>query len=109
MPRHRTHEPAHKLTDPDAEASPGMTATRRQVIVGAAAASVTVAAVGAGVAGTTLAGTALAAESSRSSSKEPVVAHVRDVASGQIDVFVGDRQVTIRDRAVAARLANVAR
>jgi len=38
---------------------------------------------------------------------EPVVAHVRDARTGEIDVFVGERKVRIRDRAVAARLASV--
>lgn len=39
----------------------------------------------------------------------PVVAHVRDLDRGEIDVFVGSRKVTVRDRAVAARLYRATR
>ena len=39
----------------------------------------------------------------------PVVAHVRDVASGDIDIFVGTRQVRLKDPQLAARLAQAAR
>lgn len=34
----------------------------------------------------------------------PVVAHIRDLSSGEISVFTGEREVVIRDAAVAARL-----
>jgi 3-hydroxyisobutyrate dehydrogenase-like beta-hydroxyacid dehydrogenase len=34
----------------------------------------------------------------------PVVAHIRDLAAGEISVFAGEREVVIRDAAVAARL-----
>jgi len=34
----------------------------------------------------------------------PVVAHIRDIGSGEISVFTGEREVVIRDPAVAARL-----
>jgi hypothetical protein len=34
----------------------------------------------------------------------PIVAHVRDVRRGEIDVFVGTRKVTLHDPATAARL-----
>ena len=40
---------------------------------------------------------------------EPVVAHVRDVASGDIDIFVGTRLVRLNDPQLAARLAQAAR
>ena len=36
---------------------------------------------------------------------EPLVAHVRDVATGEIDLFVGTEQITYRDPQLAARLA----
>jgi hypothetical protein len=110
MPRQSAPEPAHKRTPRSDSDSPpthrGPSATRRQVIVGAAAAGVTVAAAGAAV--EAFAGAALAAGPSGHGSVDQVVAHVRDVRSGQIDVFVGDRQVTIRDRGVANRLARAA-
>ena len=34
----------------------------------------------------------------------PVVAHIRDLATGEISVFTGEREVVIRDASVAARL-----
>jgi hypothetical protein len=34
----------------------------------------------------------------------PIVAHVRDIRSGEIDLFVGTRRVTVKDPTVAARL-----
>jgi len=41
--------------------------------------------------------------------REPLVAHVRNVASGEIAVMVGEREVIIQDRELAARLARAAR
>ena len=35
---------------------------------------------------------------------EPLVAHVRDLKSGEIDVFVGTKHVTTRDPHLAARI-----
>jgi len=40
---------------------------------------------------------------------EPVIAHVRNVHTGEIEVFVGERRVVLYDREVAIRLANAAR
>jgi hypothetical protein len=42
-------------------------------------------------------------------SKEPVVAHIRDAGNGQIDLFVGTRQITVRDRNLTNRILNAAR
>jgi 3-hydroxyisobutyrate dehydrogenase-like beta-hydroxyacid dehydrogenase len=39
----------------------------------------------------------------------PVVARVRDARTGEIDLFVGQRRVTIHDRETASRLINAAR
>ena len=87
------------------------TATRRQVL-GATAAGAAVVASGALVA--TGAGAVLASpggggepsdEGRALAPGDHLVAHVRDVSTGAIDVYVGERQVTIRDRSVAARLA----
>ncbi len=39
----------------------------------------------------------------------PVVAYVDDVASGQISLLVGDREVRCTDRELAARIAGAAR
>lgn len=38
-----------------------------------------------------------------------LVAHVRDARSGSIDLYVGTRHVSVRDRALAAHLARAAR
>lgn len=38
-----------------------------------------------------------------------IVAQVRNAASGEIALFVGEREVTIHDRSVAARLVRAAR
>ncbi len=40
---------------------------------------------------------------------EPIVAHVRDLATGEIDLFAGTRQVTIRDPQVVAKLFKASR
>ena len=34
----------------------------------------------------------------------PVVAHIRDLGAGEISIFAGEREVVIRDPAVAARI-----
>jgi len=43
------------------------------------------------------------------SSAEPLVARIRDAASGEIDLFIGERQLTYRDPDLAARLVRAAR
>lgn len=40
---------------------------------------------------------------------EPVVAHVKDLATGEINLFQGTRQVVYHDPHLAARLFNAAR
>jgi len=40
---------------------------------------------------------------------EQIVVHVRDAASGEIDVFRGTSQVRLRDRELAARLVRAGR
>jgi hypothetical protein len=42
-------------------------------------------------------------------SGEPVIVHVRDVRSGEMDVFAGETQVSLRDPGLAARLAQAVR
>jgi hypothetical protein len=39
---------------------------------------------------------------------EPVVAYVRDPSSGDVSVMVGDREVTVHDPDLAARIAHSA-
>ncbi|MGC2175026.1 MAG: hypothetical protein WA614_06155 [Acidimicrobiales bacterium] len=40
---------------------------------------------------------------------ESLVAHVKDSRTGEISLFIGHREVTLRDRKVAARLIRAAR
>src|SRR5215467_10888984 len=89
--------------------------SRRSVLYGAAGLA------GAGLAATVMAGTlaapAFASAAPRthpgraarvSSSGEPVIVHVRDVRSGEMDVFAGTEQVRLHDPGLAAKLAQAA-
>jgi len=97
--------------------------SRRSVLHGAAGLA------GAGLAATVMAGT-LAAPASASAaprthpgraarvsgsaavapgSAEPVIVHVRDVRSGEMDVFAGTEQVRLHDPGLAAKLAQAVR
>ncbi len=40
---------------------------------------------------------------------DPVVAHVRNAATGEISLYVGDREVTVRDRRLASQLVRASR
>ena len=40
---------------------------------------------------------------------DPVVAHVHDAHTGQVDLFVGTRHIRVTDRELATRLINAAR
>ncbi len=94
--------------------------SRRSVLRGAAGVGV------AGIAATALAGTAAPAFAAATRSAAPaahrasagtdeaggaeqIVVHVRDAASGEIDVFRGTSQVRLRDRELAARLVRAGR
>ncbi len=44
----------------------------------------------------------------RAAGSHPVVAYVRDPRSGEISVMSGDREVTVRDRKLAAQIARAA-
>ena len=89
--------------------------SRRSILHGAAGLA------GAGLAATVMAGTLAAPASAsaaprthpgraaRVSSDEPVIVHVRDVRSGEMDVFAGTEQVRLHDPGLAARLAQAAR
>ena len=91
----------------DAPAPPGAVPgglPRRLVLKGAAGAGLAVAAAGAVLDASAPAGAA----TRHSSAHGPVVAHVRDARTGEIDIYSGDRQVTVHDRALAARLLDIA-
>ncbi len=100
----------------DAEREGRQRPSRRSVLRGAAGAGV------AGIAATALAGTALPAlaattrparpagdETKDAEATEQIVVHVRDVSSGEIDVFRGTTQTRVQDRELAARLARASR
>jgi hypothetical protein len=79
--------------------------TRRKVIVTGAAIAAAGVAVGAG-------GALLASDHSGPSRvagaaqpSEPVMVHLKDAQSGQLDLFVGQRRLSFTDRDIAARLA----
>lgn len=83
--------------------------SRRSVLHGAAGLA------GAGLAATAIAGTlavpAAAADARAHTGpvrvpnpEEPVIVHVRDLRSGEMDVFAGEAKTRLRDPALAARL-----
>ncbi len=93
--------------------SPAGRLTRRSLLRGAATAGA------AGLAATAMGGAAMGAAASpalASASQpavpaqahdqhEPIVVHVRDARSGDIEVFAGTRQTQLRDKDLAARIA----
>jgi len=105
-----------RSADGTAEGAEHPEPSRRSVLHGAAGLA------GAGLAATVMAGT-LAAPASASAapqthpgraarvppSSEPVIVHVRDAASGEMDVFAGTSQVRLRDPGLAARLTQAVR
>ncbi|HEV2362034.1 MAG TPA: twin-arginine translocation signal domain-containing protein [Acidimicrobiales bacterium] len=52
--------------------------------------------------------TAPVARVSADDSGTPIVAHVRDLRAGVVEVFVGQRRITVNDKRLAARLAELA-
>lgn len=95
--------------DGPAEGAAPQGPSRRSVLYGAAGLA------GAGLAATaigTLAAPAAAAAAPRShhgqagapSPADPVIVHVRDVRSGEMDVFAGESKTRLRDPGLAARL-----
>ena len=93
---------------------PGL--TRRSVLAGASLA-------GAGLAATAMVGTLAAPAAAAAAaprvrpdqaanvphSTEPVIVHVRDLRSGDMDVFAGETKTRLRDPALAAKLASAVR
>ena len=88
--------------------------SRRSLLQGAATAGVAGLAVTAmGAAAPALAatatasgtGTAPAADQAHDTAAGPIVVHVRDARSGDIEVFAGTSQTRLRDKDLAARIA----
>jgi nitrous oxide reductase len=85
--------------------------SRRSLLQSAAGAGLAVtavtalgAAVGTGI-GTSTGHVADATASSHVTAAGPLVVHVRDIKTGDIEVFSGTSQTRVRDRALAARIA----
>jgi hypothetical protein len=109
---------ADQPPDGSAEGARRPEPSRRSVLSGAAGLA------GAGLAATAIAGT-FAAPAAASvgaaprahpgqaarvpSPAEPVIVHVRDLASGEMDVFAGEATTRLRDPGLAARLVHAAR
>jgi nitrous oxide reductase len=91
--------------------APGM--SRRSLLQNAAGAGLAVTAVTALGAATASAANASVASAPNASAKTdtasgdatPLVVHVRDIKTGDIEVFSGTSQTRVRDRALAARIA----
>jgi hypothetical protein len=88
--------------------------SRRKVLTAAAGAGVVVAAGGvlaasAGQTTTALLTTTDLAEAEPAGQGDAVVVHVRDAATGTLDVFVGADRIQVRDAALAARITAAAR
>lgn len=79
--------------------------TRRAFVKNSVAAAAGMTAIGALTVETAQAIAAPEAEASRGS----VVAYVRDAKSGEISLMAGERNITIRDRGLATRIARAAR
>jgi hypothetical protein len=54
------------------------------------------------------AGSRAISSSGQSAASEPVVLHVRDARTGQIDLFIGTKQVSVSDRALTQRILDAA-
>jgi hypothetical protein len=110
--RNHADQPAEGAPDDAGRSAP----SRRSVLHGAAGLA------GAGLAATAMAGT-LAAPAAASAGAprahpgtaavpdagEPVIVHVRDPRSGEMDVYAGEAKASFRDPALAARLARAVR
>ena len=109
---------AHPDPSPDgpAEGVRRPAPSRRSVLYGAAGLA------GAGLAATALAGAPAAPAAAASAPRahpgqaaratdpaEPVIVHIRDLRSGEMDVFAGETTARLRDPGLAARLAHVVR
>ena len=104
MPRH------------DTQSSPAEGVSRRSVIRGAAtagAAGLAVTALGGALSPAASAATRTPASSARTQTSagepketaDPIVVHVRNTKSGDIEVFSGTSQTRLRDKDLAARIA----
>ncbi len=109
-----------RASGPEPSGSPGRRLSRRSLLQGAAtagAAGLAVTAIGAAASpavAATRTPTANAADASHghgeaSTAGGPIMVHVRDAKSGDIEVFSGTSQTRLRDKDLAARIARAAR
>lgn len=100
--------PSQDAKRAEAAGSPGSRLTRRSLLRGAAtagAAGLAVTAMGA-AAGPALGATSPAPAPDQSQDHDgPIVVHVRDARSGDIEVFAGTSATRVRDKDLAARIA----
>ncbi|MEU5786636.1 hypothetical protein ABZ754_02755 [Micromonospora purpureochromogenes] len=77
--------------------------TRRQTLTAAASATL-------GAAALTVPGLSAAqnAPSAAGAKDDPIMVHLRDAATGTMDVFVGTSRIEVRDRGLADRLRRAA-
>jgi hypothetical protein len=111
-----SNQDAKRASDPEPSGSPGRRLSRRSLLQGAATAGA------AGLAATAIgaaASPALAAASQPAAPDQhghdtagtaagPIMVHVRDARSGDIEVFSGTSQTRLRDKDLAARIARAA-
>ncbi|MFE9959745.1 hypothetical protein ACIBBG_10440 [Micromonospora chersina] len=90
------------MTTDEPKRRPWPRLTRRQTLTAAASATL-------GAAALTVPGLS-AAQNAPSAGRrdEPIVVHLRDAASGALDVFVGTTRIQVRDRGLADRLVRAA-
>jgi anti-sigma factor RsiW len=109
---------AKRASDPGSSGSPGSSTrrlSRRSLLQGAATAGAV------GLAATAIGATPALAATSRPSAPDqshghgeastpagPIMVHVRDASSGDIEVFSGTSQTRLRDKDLAARIARAA-
>jgi hypothetical protein len=79
--------------------------SRRKVIVTGAA--IAAAGVAAGAGGALLVSNSDSKTGGVAQPGEPVMVHLQNAETGQLDLFVGERRLSFNDRALAARLAQV--
>jgi hypothetical protein len=79
--------------------------SRRKVIVTGAAIAAAGVAAGAGGALLVSDNDAYASADGAAQPGEPVMVHLKDAQSGQLDLFVGERRLSFNDRGLAAQLA----
>jgi hypothetical protein len=59
--------------------------------------------------GATVLGALVAGEADAATTSDPIVAYVSNPRRGEISVMAGEREVTIRDRKLAAQIARAAK